>query len=77
MVQYDSSILLFFNNASQQYQISLDIPLANEVLTLLLLGSVLDSWETLVVMLGTTTQQKDLTLDMLKSSLLHEEAQRN
>ena len=61
MVQYDSSILLFFNNASQQYQISLDIPLANEVLTLLLLGSVLDSWETLVVMLGTTTQQKELT----------------
>ena len=26
--------------------------------------------------LGTATQQKELTLDMLKSSLLHEEAQR-
>ena len=56
--------------------VSLDIPLANEVLTLLLLGSLPDSWETLVVTLGTATQQKDLTLDMLKSSLLHEEARR-
>ena len=54
--------------------VSLDIPLANEVLTLLLLGSLPDSWETLVVTLGNATQQKDLTLDMLKSSLLHEEA---
>ena len=56
--------------------VSLDIPLANEVLTLLLLGSLPDSWETLVVTLGTATQQKELTLDMLKSSLLHEEARR-
>ena len=56
--------------------VSLDIPLANEVLTLLLLGSLPDSWETLVVTLGTATQQKDLTLDMLKSNLLHEEARR-
>ena len=45
------------------------------MLTLLLLGSLPDSWETLVT-LGTATQQKELTLDMLKSSLLHEEARR-
>ena len=56
--------------------VSLDIPLANEVLTLLLLGSLLDNWETLVVTLGTTTQQKELTLDTLKSSLQHDEARR-
>ena len=56
--------------------VSLDIPLANEVLTLLLLGSLPDSWETLVVTLGTATQQKELTLDTLKSSLLHQEAWR-
>ena len=54
--------------------ISLEIPLAHEVLTLLLLGSLPDSWETLVVTLGMTTQYKKLTLDSLKSSLLHEEA---
>ena len=41
--------------------ISLDIPLANEVLTLLLLGSLPYSWETLVVTLGTATQQKELS----------------
>ena len=56
--------------------ISLEIPLAHEVLTLLLLGSLPDSWETLVVTLGTATQYKELTLDSLKSSLLHEEARR-
>ena len=35
--------------------VSPHIPLANEVLTLLLLGSLRDSWETLVVTLGMAT----------------------
>ena len=57
--------------------VSLEIPLANEVLALLLLGSLLDSWETLVVTLSNSTPQgKHLTLDKLKSSLLNEEARR-
>ena len=54
--------------------ISLDIPLTNEVFPLLLLGSLPNSWETLVVTLGNLAQQKELTLDMLELSLLHEEA---
>ena len=53
---------------------SLEIPLADEVLALLLLGSLLDSWQTHVVTLGNSAQRKQLTLDMLKSSLLNEEA---
>ena len=54
--------------------ISLDIPLVDDVLALLLLGSLPDSWETLVVTLGNSTPQGKLTLDTLKSSLLNEEA---
>ena len=50
------------------------IPLVDEVLTLLLLDSLLDSWETLVVILGNSTPQGKLTLDTLKSSFLNEEA---
>ena len=37
--------------------VSLDIPLADDALTLLLLGSLLDTWETLVVTLGNSTPQ--------------------
>ena len=55
---------------------SLEVPLAYEVLALLLLSFLLDSLETLVVTLGNTTPQgKQLILDMLKSSLLSEEVQ--
>ena len=55
--------------------VSLEIPLANEVLALLMLGSRRDSWETLVVTLGNSTPEgKQLTLEMPKSSLLNEEA---
>ena len=53
--------------------VSLEIPLAYEVLALLVLGSLLDSSETHVVTLGNSTPQgKQLTLDTLKSSLLNE-----
>ena len=54
---------------------SLEVPLADEVLALL--GSLLDSWETLVVLLGNTRQEgKHLSLVRVKSSLLNEEAGR-
>ena len=53
--------------------VSLEIPLAYEVLALLVLGSLPDSSETHVVTLGNSTPQgKQLTLDTLKSSLLNE-----
>ena len=56
---------------------SLEVPLVDEILTLLLLGSLSDSWETLVVTLGSTEPQgKHLTLEQVKSSLLNEEARR-
>ena len=57
--------------------ISLEVPLANKVLALLLLGSLPDNWETLVVTLGNTGPDgKHLTLEQVKSSLLNEEAHR-
>ena len=56
---------------------SLEVPLADKVLALLLLGSLLDSCETIVVTLGNDGQQgKHLTLEQVKSSLLNEEARR-
>ena len=43
---------------------SLEVPLANEVLALLLLGSLPDSWETLVVALSKAGQEgKHLSLE--------------
>ena len=55
---------------------SLEMPLGDEVLALLLLGSLLYNWEALVVTLGNSTPQgKQLTLGMLKLSLLNKEAQ--
>ena len=56
---------------------SLEVPLADEVLALLLLGSLPDSWETLVVTLGNAGPEgKHLSLARVKSSLLNEEARR-
>ena len=53
---------------------SLGVPLADEVLVLLLLGSLLDSWETLVVTMGKPGQEGNhLSLEKVKSSLLNEE----
>ena len=49
----------------------LEVPLADEVFTLLLVGCLLDCWETLIVTLGNTGPQgKHLTLEQVKSSLL-------
>ena len=54
---------------------SLQVPLTDEVLTLLLLGSLTDSWETLVVTLGNAGPEgKHLSLARVNSSLLDEEA---
>ena len=56
---------------------SLEVPLDDKVLALLLLGSLPDSWEILVVTLGNAEPQgKHLTLEQVKSSLLNEEAHR-
>ena len=56
---------------------TLEVPLIDEVFTLLLRGSLPDSWETLVVTLGNTgPQRKHLSLDQEKSSSLNEEARR-
>ena len=56
---------------------SLEVPLADEVLQLLLLASLPDSWETLVVTLTNAgLEGKQLSLTTVKSSLLNEEAHR-
>ena len=54
---------------------SLGVLLADEVLALLLLGSLTDSWETLVVTQGNVEPEgENLSLERVKSSLLNEEA---
>ena len=54
---------------------SLEVPLADKVLALLLLGSLSDSWETLVVTLGNAEPEgKHLSLPRVKVSQLNEEA---
>ena len=54
---------------------SLEVPLANEVLALLLLRSLPNSWETLVVTLGNAESEgKHLSLARVKSGLQNEEA---
>ena len=54
---------------------ALEVPLADEEFALLLLRSLPDSWETLVVTLGNAGPQgKHLSLEQVKSSLLNEEA---
>ena len=58
--------------------LNMDIPLANEVLALVLLGSLPDNWETLVVILGTARPEgKRLSLARVKSSLLDEARRRD
>ena len=55
--------------------VSLEVHLANEVLDLLLIGCIPNSWGTLVMTLGVSAPHgKQLTLDVLKSSFLNEEA---
>ena len=52
---------------------SLEVPLADEILALLLLGSLLDNWEMLVVTLGNVRLEgKHLSLETRKLRLLNE-----
>ena len=54
-----------------------EVLLADKVLALLLVGSLPDSWETLVVILGNAgLEGKNLSMARVKSSLLNEEAHR-
>ena len=52
------------------------ISLADEVQALLLLSSLPDSWETLVVSLSNSVLEGNLTTTTAKDSLLNEEARR-
>jgi len=54
----------------------MEIVLDDELLALLLLSSLLDSWETLMVSLGNCAPNEKLTFDMVKDSLLKEEIRR-
>ena len=72
MVEHMNAFQGLINQTTSQ-----ELLVANEVLALLLLGSLLDSWETLVVTLGNAGQEgKDLSMARIKSSLLNEEARR-
>ena len=55
----------------------MEIVLDDELLALLLLNSLPDSWETLVVSLSNFAPNGKLTFDMIKDSLLNEEIRRN
>ena len=55
----------------------MEIVLDDELLALLLLSSLLDSWETLMVSLGNCAPNEKLTFDMVKDNLLNEEIKRN
>ena len=48
----------------------------DEMQTSLLLSSLLDSWETLIVTVRNSTQNEILTMESVKDSLLDEEAKR-
>ena len=76
----DGSIMAEHVNASHgliNQTTALEVRLVDEVLALLLLGSLPDSWETLVVTLGNVgSEGKPLSLEQVKSILINEEAQR-
>jgi hypothetical protein len=55
---------------------AMKINLDDEVQALLLLSSLPDSWNTLVVSLSNSAPDGKLTLEMVKNSLLNEEARR-
>ncbi|VFQ60569.1 unnamed protein product [Cuscuta campestris] len=55
---------------------SMKLVLDDELQVLLLLSSLPESWETLVVSLSNSAPEGKLTMDVVKSSLLNEEARR-
>jgi len=64
-----------FQNMVNQL-ITMEIILDDELLALLLLSSLLDSWKTLVVSLSNSDPKGKFTFDMVKYSLLNEEIRR-
>ena len=52
------------------------LPLEDKLQALLLLSSLLDSWETLLISLSTSAHSEKLIMEMVKESLLSEEARR-
>ena len=66
------SALMGIVNQLASTKISLD----NELQALLLLSSLPDSWETLVVPLSASCQDENLSLDVIKTGLLNEHARR-
>lgn len=55
---------------------SVEMPLGDEIQALLLLSSLPDSWETLVVSLSNSAPDGKLTISMVKDALFNEEARR-
>ena len=55
---------------------SAKMPLDDELQALLLLSSLSESWETLVVSLSKSCQEDKVSLEVVKASLLNEETRR-
>ena len=55
---------------------TMKLELNDEVQTLLLLSSLPDSWETLVVFLSNSTQNGVITINMVKNNMFNDEARR-
>jgi len=64
-----------FQEICNQLTIS-KVKLGDEVQALILLGSLPDSWETLVVSLSNSTKEEEMSLALVKDSILSEEARR-
>ena len=55
---------------------TMKLELDDEVQTLLLLSSLPDSWETLVVFLSNSTQNGVITINMVKNNMFNDKARR-
>ena len=55
---------------------TMKLELNDEVQTLLLLSSLPDSWETLVVFLSNSTQNGVITINMVKNNMFNDKARR-
>ncbi|GKV40824.1 hypothetical protein SLEP1_g48425 [Rubroshorea leprosula] len=56
--------------------VTVKLAIDDEVQALILLSSLLDSWETLVVTLSNSTRDGEMTLQLVKDSILSEESRR-
>lgn len=71
VAEYTSEFQSLVNQLS-----SVEMPLGDEIQALLLLSSLLNSWETLVMSLSNSALDSKLTMSMIKDALLNEEAKR-